>query len=274
MKIVIDTEAKTIDVSWPMAAPTGYSLPLYSKEAFELLTEHWLRVGWNQRYPYTFSWLGFPVLQIPEDLVRIQEVIVRLKPDLVIETGVAHGGSMIFYASLQKLLGDGRVIGIEKGLRCRDAIAHHALGHRITLIEGDSTDPMIVDRVHQLAAGKRVLMILDSDHSCDHVLRELEAYHDLIGIGSYIVAADGNMADLADVPRGDRRWSWNNPQEAARIFCDQHHEFVVEQPAWPYNESELTSNVTYWKGAWLRHIDPAQHPEAPPQKEIAHEHAD
>jgi cephalosporin hydroxylase len=239
MKITIDTVAKTLDVAWARQDAAGYTLPLYSKDAFELLTEHWLKVGWNERYPYTFTWLGLPILQIPEDMVRMQEVLFQLQPDLIIETGVAHGGSMLFYASLCELYGRGLVVGIERGLRCRREIENHYawLRDRITLIEGDSTSAAVVERVHRMAEGKRVLVILDSDHSKAHVARELELYHDLIQPGSYIVAADGNMGDLADVPRGSPAWKL---------------EFHVEQPAWPFNDSALTKNVTYWKSAWLK----------------------
>lgn len=245
MKIILDTEKQALHAD-------DRTLPLYSRESFELISDLWLKVGWQLKYPYTFSWLGFPILQIPEDMLRIQEVIFRLRPDVIVETGVAHGGSMIFYASLCKLMGRGEVIGIEKGLRCRAAVEGHELGSFIHLIEGDSTAPEVVEAVHARCAGKRVLVILDSDHSKEHVARELEAYHDLIAPGYYIVAADGNMKDLHDVPRGSPEWKWNNPEAAAREFANRHAEFVIEQPPWPFNESQLTTNTTYWPSAWLR----------------------
>lgn len=250
MKITIDTENKTLEVAG------GKRLALYCKAAFELLSGLWLKVGWDLKYPYTFSWMGFPILQIPEDMIRMQEVIFRLKPEVIVETGVAHGGSMIFYASLCRMMGVGRVIGIERGLRCRAEVEAHPFAGRITLIEGDSTAYEVVQRVHALCKGKRVLMVLDSDHSYAHVARELEAYHDMIEVGSYIVASDGNMEDLWDVPRGHASWAWDNPQEAAREFACRHPEFVIEQPAWPFNESSLTRNVTYWPSAWLKRVAP------------------
>lgn len=268
MKITIDTDAMTVAVD--RLAPA----PLYSRESFEVLSDIWLKVGWDQKYPYTFSWMGMPILQIPEDMIRMQEVIVGLRPDLIIETGVAHGGSMIFYASLCKLLGHGRVIGIEKGLRCRQVVNTHPLGGNVLLIEGDSTAPDIVDRVHTLARGLRVLVILDSNHSKEHVARELEAYHDLVQPGSYIVATDGNMKDLAEVPRGKPEWREDNPQAAAIEFAQRHPDFVIEQPAWPFNESSLARNVTYWPSAWLRRLSLAeQHHPKPHQKRIHHEQA-
>src|SRR5712671_6532094 len=114
MKLTIDTEKRTLTHD-----ESGQPKPidLYSKEAFEILSRHWLRVGWNQKYVYTFSWMGRPVIQLPEDMVRAQEVIYRIKPDVIIETGVAHGGSLIFYAGLCKAMGRGRVIGIDVEIR-------------------------------------------------------------------------------------------------------------------------------------------------------------
>lgn len=243
MKMNIDTELRTLN-----------GQPLYSKASFELLSDLWLAVGWELKYPYTFSWLGFPILQIPEDMIRMQEVIFRLQPDAIVETGIAHGGSLIYYATLCKVLGHGQVIGIEKGLRCRAAVEAHRLGHYIAMIEGDSVDPQVVARVHSMCYGLRTLVILDSNHSKEHVARELAAYHDLIQPGGYIVACDGNLCDLADVPRGDARWRKDNPQEAAREFAAANSQFVIEQPNWPFNESELTNNVTYWPSAWLRRV--------------------
>jgi cephalosporin hydroxylase len=226
----------------------------YTKEGFEELTNQWLKAGWQLKIPYTYSWLGFPILQIPDDMVRMQEVIFELRPDLIIETGVAHGGSAVFYASLCALAGHGRVIGIEKGLRCREAVQACRVGPLITLIEGDSVSRETVAAVHAMAEGARVLFILDSNHSKAHVAAELEAYHGLIQPGMYIVATDGNMQELADVPRGRDEWRWNNPQQAALEFVRGHPEFEISQPKWPFNESELDSNVTYWPNAWLRRI--------------------
>lgn len=230
-------------------------LGLYTKEAFELISQQWLKVGWNQKYSYTFSWMGRPLIQLPEDMVRIQEVIYRVKPDVIIETGIAHGGSLVLYASLCKVMAKGRVIGIDIDIRPhnRQAIETHRLFPLITLIEGDSTAPEVVNWVKSLVRPREVVMvILDSDHSNQHVLAELEAYHDLVTPGSFIVATDGIMKELHDVPRGKPEWVWDNPAVAAEEFERKHPEFVLEHPAWPFNESELNQNITYWPGAWLR----------------------
>lgn len=229
--------------------------PLYSREAFEIISQVWLKVGWNEKYPYTFSWLGRPLIQLPEDVMRIQETVYRLKPDLIIETGIAHGGSLILYASLCKAIGKGRVIGVDIEIRKhnREAIVQHELSSYITLLEGSSTDPHIVEQVkNQVKPGDTVLVILDSNHSKNHVAAELEAYSSLVSIGSYIVATDGSMEFLHDVPRGAPHWDKDNPASAAREFANKHPEFVIEQPAWPFNESMLTKNITHWPSAWLK----------------------
>lgn len=255
MKLTIDTDRKTITVE---ENGVNRTLDLYSREAFERISHQWLKVGWNQKYPYTFSWFGRPFIQIPEDMIRTQEVIYRLKPDVIIETGVAHGGSLVFYASLCKALGKGRVIGIDIEIRehNRTAIESHELFSYITLVEGSSVDEQVVSSVKSMVKpGETVLVILDSCHTKAHVLRELEAYHGLVSIGSYIVATDGSMKDLYDVPRGKPEWIHDNPTEAALEFAKKHTEFVIEQPVWPFNESQLTENITHWPSAWLRRIN-------------------
>jgi cephalosporin hydroxylase len=252
MKLILDTESKTLIKERDGAS---IRLELYSQEAFEAISEQWLKVGWNQKYPYTFCWLGRPIIQIPEDIIRIQEVIYRVKPDIIMETGVAHGGSLVYYASLCKIMGKGRVIGVDIEIRPhnRQAIEAHELFPWITLIEGSSTDPGVVNQVKSLVKpGEAGMVILDSDHTTRHVLNELEAYHGLVTPGSYIVATDGSMRDLYDVPRGKPEWAWDNPAAAAVEFAQRHPEFVIEQPTWPFNESTLTKNITYWPQAWLR----------------------
>lgn len=237
----MDTDAATLAVD-------GASMPLYSRESFEVISRQWLKVGWNEKYPYAFSWRGFPILQIPEDMIRAQEVICQVRPDVIVETGVAHGGSAVFYAGFCE-----RVIAVEKGLRCREAVEEWDTEGRITLIEGDSTDQAIVQRVFEsIELGARVMVFLDSCHAKAHVLRELELYAPLVTKGSYIVATDGSMGFLHDVPRAPAEWLWNNPSEAAAEFLAAHPEFTQEDPAWPFNESNLTENVTHWPKAWLK----------------------
>jgi cephalosporin hydroxylase len=233
----------------------GQELSLEDPEAFELISRAWLRAGWDTKYVYGFSWLGRPVIQLPEDMIRIQEVIYDIKPDVIVETGVAHGGSLIFYASLCTAIGKGRVIGIDIEIRPhnRTAIEEHRLGPLISLVEGSSIDSRIIQSVKdQIGTAETVLVLLDSNHLKDHVLAELEAYSPLVSLGSCIVACDGIMQQVAGAPRTSEDWSWNNPISAVKEFIAKHPEFECVEPAWPFNEGKLTERVTYWPKAFLR----------------------
>lgn len=248
MKVSIDTKERRLEAD-------GKTLDLYTDEAFEVLSDLWVKVGWNQKYPYCFSWLGVPIIQLPEDMVRYQEAIFQLKPDLIIETGVAHGGSAIFSASLCRLMNKGRVVAVDIEIRPhnRKRIESHPLFDLITLIEGSSTAPEIVEQVRrEIRPGETVLVVLDSNHTYSHVMNELVAYAPMVTEGSWIVATDGSMRDLADVPRGQPNWDKDNPAAAARDFAAGNPDFVIETPAWPFNESTLSRNITHWPDAWLR----------------------
>jgi cephalosporin hydroxylase len=252
MKLTIDTTRQTMACE---EATSAEVLPLYSDRAFELLSDLWIKVGWNQRYSYTFTWLGRPIIQLPEDIVRIQEVIWLVKPDVILETGVAHGGSLILYASLCKAIGRGRVIGIDIEIRPenRAALERHDLAPLITLIEGSSTAPATAAQARGLIRpGESVLVILDSCHTREHVRQELEVYGGLVTAGSYIIATDGIMKDLADVPKGRPEWTQDNPTAAAAEFAAAHPEFTLAPPPRPFNESGLSASLTYWPGAYLR----------------------
>lgn len=252
MRIIIDTDMKTLTKE---VGEEKNIIPLYSKGSFELISDQWLKVGWNEKYVYTFTWMGRPIIQLPEDIIRIQEAIYNIKPDVIIETGIAHGGSLILYASLCKAMNNGRVIGVDIEIRPhnRKAIESHELFSYITLIEGSSIDPVIINDVKkQIKPGEKVLVILDSNHTKQHVSGELEAYYDIVTKGSYIIASDGSMKDFSDVPRGKVEWVYDNPYEAAREFAEKHPEFTIEQPKWPFNESKLNKNITHWPGAWLK----------------------
>jgi cephalosporin hydroxylase len=255
MKLMIDTDAKLLTIEHN---GQRREVELYSDEGFELLSRQWLKVGWNQKYVYTFTWMGRPIIQLPEDLMRVQEVIYDEQPDVLIETGVAHGGSLIFYASLFKAMGRGRVVGIDIEIRPhnRRAIEAHPLFPLITLIEGDSiASETLIAASNQVRPGDRVMVILDSNHSKTHVLAELEAYAGLVSPGSYIVATDGSMRDLYDVPRGRADWAHNNPAAAAAQFATSHREFRLVEPSWHFNESGLTERLTYWPDAFLRRVE-------------------
>ena len=252
--ISVDMEKGEVTVE----TPTGVvSYPLDTKEAFRAVSRAWLRCGWDSKYVYSFTWLGRPIIQLPDDMFRIQEVIFTVQPDVIIETGVAHGGSLVFYASLCKAMGKGRVVGIDVEIRPhnRQAIESHRLFPLITLVEGDSISPEIVDEVGALVnPGEEVLACLDSCHTKEHVLGELNAYGPLVSVGSYIVAMDGIMGDLVGAPRTEAAWSWNNPRSAALEFAHGNPDFIIEEPPILFNEGNVTERVTYWPGAFLKKV--------------------
>lgn len=231
--------------------------PFASAEAFAAASDAWVRVSWDTKYIYSFTWLGRPIIQLPEDMFRLQEVIYKVKPDVIIDCGIAHGGSLVFYAGLCKAMGRGRVIGVDREIRPhnRAAMEKHELIDMITMIEADSKAPATVDKVRSLIKpNETVIVFLDSNHSKAHVMGELDAYGPMVSVGSYIVAMDGIMGRLAAAPRSQPDWGENNPQQAALAWAAKHPNFVIEEPAFAFNEGMVQRRVTYWPDAFLRRI--------------------
>lgn len=202
-------------------------------DEFRALSNAWRVLALRKQYMNNFSWLGRPLIQLPSDAMAMQEIIWAVKPDLIIETGVAHGGSVVLSASLLELLGHGEVLGIDIDIRPhnRQAIEAHPLARRISLIEGSSTDPAVVAQVRERAAGKaRVLVCLDSNHTHEHVLAELEAYAGLVSVDSYCIVFDTFVEDMpADHVWTDRPWGkGNNPKTALREWLQSHPEFEID----------------------------------------------
>jgi cephalosporin hydroxylase len=254
MITTIDEEAGEVIVR-ERGAETRF--PLQSAKGFAAASRAWLRAAWDVKHAYGFTWFGRPIIQLPEDLVRVQEVIYRLAPEVIVETGVAHGGSLVFYASLMAAMGRGRVIGIDVEIRShnRAAIEAHPLASRIALIEGDSILPATVERVAaEIGAVSPVLVILDSKHSKDHVLAELRHYSRFVTVGSYIIAADGIMEQLVGAPRAAADWEWNNPRRAALEFVTENPDFAICEPPWPFNEGLVETRVTHWPDGYLRRL--------------------
>lgn len=191
------------------------------------------------RYSYNFSWLGRPIIQYPQDMVAMQELIWSIQPDLIIETGIAHGGSLIFSASMLELNavcggpGDALVLGVDIDIRPhnRQAIEAHPLSRRIEMIQGSSVASDVVDQVRARAAGRRrILVCLDSNHTHDHALAELEAYAPLVSVGSCCVVFDTVVEDLPEELSSDRPWGpGNNPKTAVREYLRSHPEFEVDR---------------------------------------------
>lgn len=210
------------------------TVDLYSRAGLDMLSNLWIKSAAEHRLMYEPTWLGRPIIQFPTDVVAIQELLWQVKPDLVIETGVAHGGSLVLSASILELIGEGTVIGIDVEIRAhnRAAIEAHPLKHRIKLIEGSSISQYVVDEVRRVSEGARaVVVILDSNHTEAHVLKELEHYGPLVTPGSYLVVHDGAQAWVWDIPRGKPEWKDDHPLNAIHKFLAAHPEFRVD-PHW------------------------------------------
>lgn len=198
---------------------------------------NFLKASIKPQYSYNFSWLGRPIIQYPQDIVAMQELVWQVKPDLVIEMGIAHGGSLIFFASMLELVAsctgiEGEVLGVDIDIRAhnRKAIEEHPMFKRISMIQGSSIAPEVIAQVVAKAEGKqRVLVCLDSNHTHDHVLAELEAYAPLTTKGSYCVVFDTMVEDMPKELAGDRPWGpGNNPKTAVFEYLKSHPEFQID----------------------------------------------
>ena len=187
------------------------------------------------QYSYNFSWMGRPIIQYPQDMIAMQEIIWQLQPDLIIETGIAHGGSLIFYASILELIGKGEVLGIDIDIREHNkmAIENHPMFKRIKMIQGSSIDPLIVDEVESHTTGKeKILVVLDSNHTHDHVLAELQMYSPFVSVSSYIVVYDTIVEKLPEnyLPGHTRPWGiGDNPLTAVNAFLQTNLHFEIDK---------------------------------------------
>ena len=232
------------------------------------IASEFLEASTKPKYCYNFSWLGRPIIQYPQDIVAMQELIWSVKPDLILETGIAHGGSLVFSASLLALLdmseaiekkelfdpGQPRrkVLGVDIDIRAhnRKAIEEHPMASRIEMIQGSSIDQAIIDQVKQIAEKyERILVCLDSNHTHDHVLAELEAYAPLTSVGSYCVVFDTIIEDLPEDMFPDRPWGpGDNPKTAVHEFLGKHSEFIIDKSI----QSKLL--VTVASGGYLKRM--------------------
>jgi cephalosporin hydroxylase len=203
-------------------------------EGLHSASRTWFGESAKYEYSYHFTWLGRPIIQYPQDILAVQEIVWATKPNLIVETGIARGGSLILSASLLELLGgDGLVVGIDIDIRKpnREAIESHRLAHRVRMIEGSSTAPEVLQAVEALANGRdRVMVLLDSNHTHEHVLRELELYSPFVKPGGYLIVFDTIIEEMAAGSFPDRPWDiGNNPATAVRAFLEQNDRFEVDQ---------------------------------------------
>lgn len=200
--------------------------------------QEWFENSVVDKYSYNFRWMGVTIIQYPQDIVAMQEIIYDLKPDLIIETGVAHGGSIVFYASLLELNAlDGgpnnaKIIGIDIDIRAHNLskLERHSMFSRMQLIEGSSVSEDVVNKVYGIAKGfNKILLILDSNHTEEHVSSELDAYAKLVSVGSYCVVFDTAIEDLPDSLHSNRPWGkGNNPKTAVYKFLEDNSNFVID----------------------------------------------
>ncbi len=197
-------------------------------------TRSWFEQSSKYEYSYHFTWLGLPIIQFPQDVLALQEIIWRVQPDAILETGIARGGSLILSASLLEMLGGDRVVvAVDIDIRDhnREAIEAHPLAIRINMIEGSSTDPAVVAAVEECLRGReRILVILDSNHTHEHVLAELELYSPLVKSGSYIIVFDTIIEDMPDEFSRDRPWcKGDNPKTAVHTFLETNDRFEIDE---------------------------------------------
>jgi cephalosporin hydroxylase len=197
----------------------------------QALSRVWMRETAPLKYSYNFRWMGRPVIQYPQDMIAMQEILWEVRPDIVVETGIAHGGSLVYYASILELIGSGSVLGIDVDIRPhnREAIEAHPMARRIRMIQGSSVDPAVVAQAREAAQGKRALVVLDSNHTHEHVLAELEAYAPLVSTGSYCVVMDTVVEDMPKSQFPDRPWGpGDNPKTAVWKYLETHQEFAID----------------------------------------------
>lgn len=226
-------------------------IDIYTPEGFAVVADLFTRSGWQNKLSYEITWLGIPIIQLPEDILMVQELIWKVRPDVVIESGVAHGGALILYASILELIGRGKVIGIDIEIRKynRLAIESHPMARRISLIERSSVDPGTLDAVRAMVApGQRTMVMLDSNHTRDHVREELELYAPLVSPGSYLVVFDEVMTMVSDAPNGKPDWDTDNPLSAVEDFLAAHPEFVADR-----TYERLAT--TYCRNGFLRRLE-------------------
>jgi cephalosporin hydroxylase len=213
-----------------------YITKMSKDQNFQKLSKSWFKSSEKFQYSYHFSWMGRPIIQYPQDMIALQELIWKIKPDLIIETGIARGGSLIFSASILQLIGKGSVVGIDVDIRRHNQIEieKHSMFKRIKMIEGSSIDPKVVKKIHQLAKNKKqILVILDSNHTHEHVLRELEVYSPLVTKNSYLIVFDTVIEDISTSKiKSHQKRPWgkgDNPKTAVKSFLNSNKRFIIDK---------------------------------------------
>lgn len=209
MKLTLEAhgQSKTVDV--------------FSQEGLEMVSSLWVKLYAQYKLTHNCTWMGVPIIQFPEDIMMMEELIWKVRPDVIVECGFAHGGSALFYASLMELMGKGIVVGVDVEIRPynRIAVQNHPMSHRVRMVDGSSTEPDTMEKIKAfIRPGDKVMVLLDSNHSKRHVAREIELYQDMVSHGSYLVVMDGAQAYVWDIPDGNPEWKQDNPLAAIEDF--------------------------------------------------------
>ena len=244
VRIVIDSAAHSLILG---EGESENKVDLYSKAAFDVLSLQWIQMGRAMGYDRNFSWFGHPIRQLPEDLMRLQEVVCCLRPDVIVETGVCDGGLLMFNGMLCQALGNGRVIGIDRVIdsAARETIVQRMLGSRISLLEGDSTSDEVLKSVDRMIAPDESVLVILGSHRTEEIAQELEAYGQFVTPGSYMLAAGSKLDAAADVRGG---------VEAVTKFAARHPQFRQKLPRQPIENNGISESVTYWPDAWLERL--------------------
>ena len=253
MIINIDTEQKKLTFKDSKKIKKKYSL--FNYLSYNILKSFWEEYSWHFKYTYQFSWLGFPIIQLPDDIIQIQEFLFKEKPDFIVETGVAHGGSIIFYSSICKLLKKGKVIGIDIKIRKknRKLLENSNLKKYFQLIESSSTSLKTILQIKNIIRNKKTFVILDSNHTCEHVYKELKLYGDILKKGSVILITDGIVDTMKFSPR---RLIYNReggPLIALNKFLKNNNKFKRIKPTYIFNKSYKTKDlkISHFPSGWI-----------------------
>ncbi len=209
MKLTLEAhgQTKTVDV--------------FSREGLEMVSSLWVKLYAQYKLTHNCTWMGVPIIQFPEDVMMMEELIWKVRPDVIVECGFAHGGSALFYASLMELMGKGIVVGVDVEIRPynRIAVQNHPMGHRVRMVDGSSVEAGTIDKIKaHICPGDKVMVLLDSNHSKSHVAKEIELYREMVSPGSYLVVMDGGQAYVWDMPDGKPEWKQDNPLAAIEDF--------------------------------------------------------
>lgn len=209
MKLTLEAhgQTKTVDV--------------FSQEGLDMVSALWTKLYAHAKLTHNCTWMGVPIIQFPEDIMMMEELIWKVRPDVIVECGFAHGGSALFYGSLMELMGKGIVVGVDVEIRPynRIAVQNHPMSHRVRMVEGSSVEASTIAEIKShIRPGDKVMVLLDSNHSKDHVSKEIALYHEMVSPGSYLVVMDGAQAYVWDMPGGKPEWKDDNPLASIEEF--------------------------------------------------------